>query len=142
MTPLPSLRTAAKASMLLSASLLFAQPDGTWLNHVPPRERARTNPYASKPEAAQAGALLYRRNCASCHGQNAEGIGKHPSLRSPRVHQATDGDLHWLLSNGNLSRGMPCWSRLPDPERWQLVSYLHSLPAPPDDSLPRNHTRP
>jgi mono/diheme cytochrome c family protein len=44
--------------------------------------------------------------------------------------EATEGDLHWLLVNGNPRRGMPSWSRLPDPQLWQLVTYLKSL-APP-----------
>ena len=135
-------RKAAKAYLvlLLCASIAFAQPDGSWLNHVSPKESERVNPYASHPNAVRAGAALYRRNCASCHGADALGIGKHPSLRSPRVRRATDGELHWLLTNGNLAHGMPAWSRLPDGERWQLVTYLHALPIEPAEPGTRKET--
>ena len=116
-------------ALLASATLLYAASNGAWLNKVPQSERERANPYAADGDAVVAGAILYKRNCASCHGDDADGIGRHPSLRTRRVHDATDGDLHWLLTNGSLAHGMPSWSRLPDSQRWQLTRYLHSLPS-------------
>jgi mono/diheme cytochrome c family protein len=110
------------------SSLLLAEADGSWLEKVPNRDRVRANPYAENSDAVAAGAILFRRNCSSCHGETAHGIGSRPSLHSTRVQTATDGELHWLLTNGNLKRGMPSWSRLPDAQRWQIVRYLHSLP--------------
>jgi len=116
-------------AVLASSTLVYAAANGAWLEKVPQSEQARPNPYARNADAVAAGALLYKRDCASCHGNQAQGIGRHPSLRTERVHKATDGDLHWLLTNGNLAHGMPSWSRLPDDQRWQLVRYLHSLPV-------------
>ena len=110
------------------STVLYAASNGAWLNKVPQPERARANPYAADGNAVVAGSILYKRDCASCHGDDAQGIGRHPSLRTQRVHDATDGDLHWLLTNGSLAHGMPSWSRLPDSQRWQLTRYLHSLP--------------
>ncbi len=111
-----------------SAIGLLAAANGTWLKEVPAREHARPNPLRGQPDAVAAGGRLYAEHCAKCHGKNAQGLGKAPSLRSLRVQQqATEGDLHWLLVNGNLRRGMPSWSKLPDPERWQIISYLKSL---------------
>ena len=123
------IRTLALAfSLLLSTILLFAAADGAWLARVPAREHQKSNPFRDQAEAAAAGHRLFTDHCAPCHGRNAEGIGKKPSLRSGRVQQqATEGDLRWLLVNGKLRRGMPSWSRLPDPELWQLVTYLRSL---------------
>lgn len=118
-------------ALLFSTSLLFAAGDGSWLRRVPQQERIRQNPYAENTDAVVAGSILFKRNCASCHGASAQGIGSRPSLQSIRVHEATDGELHWLLTNGNLGRGMPSWSRLPDAQRWQLVRYLHSIPVKP-----------
>jgi mono/diheme cytochrome c family protein len=114
--------------LMTFTSLLFAEADGSWLEKVPNRDRVRPNPYAENSDAVAAGAILFRRNCSSCHGETAHGIGSRPSLHSTRVQTATDGELHWLLTNGNLRRGMPSWSRLPDAQRWQIVRYLHSLP--------------
>lgn len=119
---------ADQSRVAVSTSPLLAASDGSWLRRVPQHERMRQNHYAGSDNAVLAGGILFKRNCASCHGASAQGNGSRPSLQSSRVHQATDGELHWLLTNGNLGRGMPSWSRLPDAQRWQLVRYLHSIP--------------
>ena len=79
------------------------------------------------PEAVAAGRNLFVNNCSHCHGQNAEGKGSRPALRSERIRTATDGELAWLLKNGNVFQGMPRWSGLPEQERWQIVAYIRSL---------------
>ena len=116
--------------LLLAAAgtLLVAEASGTWLTKVPAAEGARVNPLAEDSAAPDAGAQLYRRHCASCHGADAGGRGQRPSLRTERVRRATDGELQWLLRNGSLAKGMPAWSNLPEVQRWQLVRYLHTLP--------------
>jgi mono/diheme cytochrome c family protein len=124
-------RLLISLALLSSTSLLFAASDGTWLGRVPQQERIRQNPYAENSDAVVAGSILFKRNCASCHGASVQGMGSRPSLQSIRVHEATDGELYWLLTNGNIGRGMPSWSRLPDAQRWQLVRYLHWIPVKP-----------
>jgi mono/diheme cytochrome c family protein len=105
--------------------------DGLWLQKVPAKDRARTNPFATDPDAPAAGAKIFAEHCATCHGPDAEGKqeGKHirPNLHSDRVKQATPGELFWLLRNGSQKNGMPSWSRLPDAQRWQVISFLKSL---------------
>jgi mono/diheme cytochrome c family protein len=66
-------------------------------------------------------------HCAECHGEMAEGGKKAPSLLADEVQQAAPGALFWLLTNGVVRHGMPVWSKLPEPQRWQLVSYIKSL---------------
>jgi len=125
-------RAALSFIFILSlATLVLATPgDGVWLTHVPAKERVRPNPFADHPDAAIAGARLFHQHCASCHGVDATGRGSHPSLLTGRIRRATPGELHWLLTNGSLKNGMPSWSHLPDPQRWQIVTYLKSLQAP------------
>lgn len=106
---------------------VIAESRGQWLERVPAQDRARINPLATDPSAVAAGEILFQQHCASCHGEDALGTGRRPSLRTPRVHQATDGELQWLLRNGSLVHGMPSWSSLPEIQRWQLVRFLHSL---------------
>ena len=113
--------------LVLVAATAAVAADGGWLRNVPASERARTNPYAGRADAVAAGATLYHADCAHCHGDHAEGKGRHPALRSQRIRQATDGEIAWLLKNGNIFRGMPSWSSLPEPERWQIVAFLRSL---------------
>ncbi len=113
---------------LLATSIFgFAKADGSWLKNVPENDRARVNPYAGKPEAVAAGQNIFRNNCAKCHGDNAQGKGSRPSLKSERIQNATDGELAWLLKNGNVFKGMPRWSGLPEQQRWQVITYIRSL---------------
>lgn len=113
--------------LMLAPALLAVAVDGGWLSKVPANARTRVNPLHDDAEALAAGAKLFQHDCASCHGVDARGLRSHPALTSERVHNATDGELEWLLKNGSMARGMPSWSRLPEAERWQLVRYLHTL---------------
>ena len=106
---------------------MAATSDSPWLARVPGKERARQNPFEGDPMAARAGEKLFGQHCAACHGANAEGKGKHPDLHSDAVRNAQPGELQWLLTNGSLRRGMPSWSRLPEQQRWQLITYLKTL---------------
>jgi mono/diheme cytochrome c family protein len=115
-------------AILILAVLAFGAADGAWLTHVPAKDRERKNPYVGQAEAVAAGRLVYEDHCSKCHGENAEGTKKRPSLKSARVQQqATEGDLHWLLVNGNMAHGMPSWSKLGDPQIWQVITYVKSL---------------
>ncbi|HXJ90190.1 MAG TPA: cytochrome c [Candidatus Binatia bacterium] len=101
------------------------------LARAPVKAAARPNPLESDPEAVAGGAKLFERHCAECHGASADGGKKGPSLRAEEVQEASPGALFWLLTNGVVRKGMPVWSRLPEPQRWQLVSYIKSLDVPP-----------
>jgi mono/diheme cytochrome c family protein len=97
------------------------------LEKVPEKARSRSNPLAQDPEASVVGRKLFEQHCAECHGNTAEGGKKAPSLRAEEVQQATPGTLFWILTNGVVRHGMPVWSKLPEPQRWQIVTYLKSL---------------
>ena len=100
---------------------------GEWLERVPASERAHKSPLRKNSTAAAEGARTFRAHCIQCHGKHGEGSDHAPTLASSRVRHATDGDLHWLLVNGNRDRGMPPWSKLGDPQLWQLITYIRSL---------------
>jgi len=127
--------------MLLTLSLAMAQTSSVAsgknssvyaeLAKAPRKAATRRNPLESDPDAVAAGGKLFAQHCAECHGNMAEGGKKAPSLRADEVQHATPGALFWLLTNGVVRRGMPVWSKLPEPQRWQLVSFIKSLnPAP------------
>jgi mono/diheme cytochrome c family protein len=94
---------------------------------VPEKARAKSNPFAEDPDAPAAGRKLFEQHCAECHGTTAEGGKKAPSLRAEEVQQASPGALFWVLTNGVVRQGMPVWSKLPEAQRWQIVTYLKSL---------------
>lgn len=100
------------------------------LAKAPRKAAARRNPLEQDPDAFAAGAKLFDLHCAECHGEMAEGGKKGPSLRADEVQRATPGTLFWILTNGVVRRGMPVWSKLPEPQRWQLVSYIKALTPP------------
>ena len=97
------------------------------LAKAPKKAIARPNPLEADPDAVAAGAKLFDLHCVECHGEMAEGGKKAPSLLADEVQQAAPGALFWLLTNGVVRHGMPVWSKLPEPQRWQLVSFIKSL---------------
>ena len=120
------------ASVSLLPAMLLAT-DQSWKRHVSQRDRDKQNPYSRQADAVAAGSRLFSEHCAKCHGDDALGQGKRPSLRTPDVQNASDGEIFWILKNGFLRRGMPSWSSLPDASRWQLVTYVKSLGLSSDD---------
>jgi len=105
------------------------------LQKAPEKARKRGNPLQNDPDAVAAGGILFEQHCAECHGDAAQG-GKGPSLRAAEVQGAPPGAIFWILTNGVVRKGMPVWSKLPEPQRWQLVRYIKSFggPAPTAES--------
>ncbi len=117
-------------TLALAGTILAGVGDGLWLQKVPVKDRERANPLATAPYASVSGSKNFAEHCAQCHGANAEGReGKHirPNLHSERVKRATPGEIFWLLTNGSQKNGMPSWSRPPEAQRWQVISFLKSL---------------
>lgn len=153
-----SLAALAVTTAFLGASLAFAQKEKppaykyhkdalvyAELTKAPQEARAKHNPLEKDPDAVAAGRNLFEQHCTECHGDLAEGGRKGPSLMVEQVQNAEPETIFWVLINGVVWRGMPVWSKLPEPQRWQLVSYIKSLgvaetapadpaPKPPSDS--------
>jgi len=106
------------------------------LENVPLKARSRPNPLADDPDAPVAGKKLFEDHCAECHGDEAVGGRKGPSLRAEEVQQSTPGALFWILTNGVVRHGMPVWSKLPEPQRWQIVTFLKTLSYARHESAP------
>ncbi len=96
------------------------------LAKAPAKDAARVNPFAEQPAAIAAGEKLYDRYCSECHSESGKGQRRGPDLNTPEIYQAPAGALAWYLKNGNLGTGMPSWSKLPEPQRWQIVAFLQS----------------
>jgi mono/diheme cytochrome c family protein len=105
---------------------------GVWIEiaKAPASTRGWKNPYEGTSDGIAAGDKLFHQHCAECHGDDATGA-HGPNLRSPGVQNATQGELAWLLRNGNLLHGMPPWAGIPDQRRWQIVAYLKNLGVAP-----------
>jgi mono/diheme cytochrome c family protein len=94
------------------------------------------NPVAVTPESVAAGKQIFTRNCATCHGINAEG-GPGNDLTPPAPdltddkwdHGSTDGEVFDAIKNGvgpdfNM---IPWKDKLKDPDVWNVVNYLRSI---------------
>ena len=90
---------------------------------------AMNNPLDGQERAQHAGAKLFARECASCHGRNGVGgIGTAPPLRQKEVYDAPPGALFWILRNGALHHGMPSFAHMPEAQRWQIITWLKARP--------------
>jgi mono/diheme cytochrome c family protein len=140
-------RALAATAALLSVSMALAQQDKppaskyrkdalvyAELTKAPQKARAKRNPLERDPDAVAAGRNLFEQHCTECHGDLAEGGRKGPSLLVEQVQNSEPGAIFWILTNGVVWRGMPVWSKLPEPQRWQLVSYIKSLGVAPKPS--------
>jgi mono/diheme cytochrome c family protein len=99
--------------------------DPMWI--APADAARRTNPLANQPSAEAGGEKLFKQRCATCHGDDGRGSEKGPNLATADVLAQTDGALFWKISGGNTRGGMPSFSFLPEPQRWQLVLRLREL---------------
>lgn len=107
------------------------------IRKAPEKARAKRNPLEKDPDAVAAGRILFEQRCAECHGDNADGGKKGPSLRATAIQDAEPGAVFWILTNGVVRKGMPVWSKLPEPQRWQLVRFIKSLgPTPAKTATP------
>jgi len=83
------------------------------------------------------GALVYRDNCAQCHGgpgvaPNIHGLSMQPAP-GPLVDAAMrwqSRELYWITRHGVKMSGMPAWEfRLSDADTWAVVAFMNRMPA-------------
>ena len=93
-----------------------------------------------------AGKKLYGSNCASCHGDTAQGDGRAGKTLNPRppslvdatwIHGSTDGEIFLVIRDGVKETGMKAFgSRMTAHQMWDVINYLRSL-GPDSASTPR-----
>src|SRR5882762_2735215 len=108
-------------------------------HNAPASAKEMKNPYQGQRFASEK--PLYHLRCARCHGENGEGSGNIPALSSGRAQSASDGELFWYITKGDVNNGMPSWSTLPRQQRWQIVTYVRVLGGSKPGS-PRVRTTP
>ena len=110
--------------------------------HQHPEVQSLTNPVATTPDSVAAGAALYTRHCAACHGPNGRGdgplaaataaYGARPSNLTDETwqHGGSDGEIFVAIRDGiGPDFSMDAFlGRLAELEIWHLVNYLKRLP--------------
>lgn len=114
------------AGFLLSSSSMAQSPS---FHDAPASARQKKNPLAGRVAAVQAGQDLFAK-CATCHGPKGEGTGNVPALNGHSTQSASDGEIFWYISKGDIDNGMPSWSSLSEKQRWQIVAYVKTLGHP------------
>ena len=127
-----ALRIFGAALAACAAISQFALPQTTNFHHAPASAAAMKNPFGGRVPANAK--QLYKASCSQCHGQDANGTGNVPSLAHGPSQSASDGELFWFITKGDVNNGMPAWDALPKKERWAIVSYVKSLGTAPASS--------
>jgi cytochrome c oxidase cbb3-type subunit III len=84
------------------------------------------NPYTGR-EHQQAGAKLFRAQCAGCHGPDGTGTGAGPNLASGAlVHGGSDEALFRTISKGLPGTTMPAFA-FSGLQIWELVTQVRAL---------------
>ncbi|MCH8176281.1 MAG: c-type cytochrome [Proteobacteria bacterium] len=118
----------AMLSLVRSVTWLFSITAVMCVSSV---QAQQINPLESDPRAARAGGVLFRSQCATCHGGDAKGITgiDAPDLTSIWAAEGTtDERVFQTIRNGVPGSIMPAHG-FTDPETWMLVSYLRSVAA-------------
>lgn len=83
---------------------------------------------ASDTEALEEGNEVYIKYCAACHAADGGGmIG--PNLTDDAwIHGGTVEQIHQVIAEGVLAKGMPAWGKMLSPEQVdQVTAYVWSL---------------
>ncbi|PQO95212.1 hypothetical protein C5614_18160 [Massilia phosphatilytica] len=83
------------------------------------------------------GAIVYRDNCAQCHGGPGTAPGKHGLSMQPVPGPLVDAsrhwkprELYWITRHGIKMSGMPGWEyHLNDDELWATTAFILQLPT-------------
>jgi thiosulfate dehydrogenase len=114
------------------------------------REMPNTVPISADEPNLAAGAELYQKNCAVCHGLPDQSLthvarGMFPKPPQLFVKTVTDdpaGEIYWKTRNGIRLTGMPAFKdSLSETELWQvslLMKHADAIPATARTILTRN----
>jgi cytochrome c oxidase cbb3-type subunit III len=80
----------------------------------------------AQPSDARTGARRYMEYCAACHGTDARGGAKGPSLAGDPLAARSDDELYRILQNGTQG-GMPPFAQIGEANIRDLVAYLRLL---------------
>jgi glucose/arabinose dehydrogenase/cytochrome c553 len=117
-----SVATCAVLALLVISS---STAQNSAFHDAPPSAKQLKNPFEGQhPASAKAD---YVQRCGACHGQNGEGTGNIPALATGKAQNASDGELFWYITKGDVNNGMPSWESLPEEQRWQIINYIRVL---------------
>jgi cytochrome c oxidase cbb3-type subunit III len=121
----------------------LADAEARWPRPAGGTDGAALAALVASPAALEAGKTVYAGYCASCHAMDGGG-GIGPNLADDYwLHGASASEIHTVVAEGVLAKGMPAWEKLLKPEQVDAVTaYVVSLrgttpaaPKPPQGEL-------
>ena len=123
--------------LILFVSVLFTVTTGAQSRSATPAAAIPKNPVASSATSVTAGAAVYKKYCAFCHGADAKGNGPLAPKDSmpPDLTDATwkfgstDGEIFTLITKGGgaTSKMIGFKGKMPDQDIWHIINFLRSL---------------
>ncbi|WP_263383847.1 c-type cytochrome [Granulicella arctica] len=139
-----SLPVATSDKPFLMEKNIVRVPLGARIDH-----EKKTPPFGTSEDVFEAGAHIYRSECASCHGTPGHDVAfakymypsapqlwkKHGKQGIVGVSDDEPGETHWKVANGIRLTGMPAYSHvLSETQMWQVSLLLANadkeLPGP------------
>jgi mono/diheme cytochrome c family protein len=116
---------------------VFSLLEGGMRHSVKHHAKDVATPALDNPAQALRGAVLYRENCAQCHGGPGTAPGAHGMSMQPVPGPLVDAgehwkprELYWITRHGIKMSGMPAWeARLDEADTWAVVAFLVRLPG-------------
>jgi putative heme-binding domain-containing protein len=122
-------RSLRVAGVVLANAIAWA---ATW---SPLRAQERKNPSEGNAQAIADGRSSFRLNCAQCHGLNAMGGSRAPSLAAGAFrHGGSDANLFATILQGVPGTLMPA-NDLTDEDTWTIVAFLRSIQPKTGESI-------
>ena len=101
---------------------------------VPAKFKSMKNPTSGDDESIQAGSMLYKKHCASCHGKAGKGDGVKArqletfpgDMSSDAYKSQTDGEMFYKSKFGRDE--MPSYeNKIEDEDIWHMVNYMKTF---------------
>ena len=112
---------------------------------IPRSARNEKNPWTATPDVLEEARENFTNRCVGCHGKDGDGrsgIGqnlypKAPDLRQPETQSLSDGEIHYIITNGVRLTGMPALgsphSTQDATSAWKLVLFVRSIALTPPE---------
>ncbi len=122
-------------ALLLLLHLPLLAHDASGRSSAPIESRRLVNPVRASESVFYNAAANYAKLCVDCHGADGKSktrqAGKLPNrptdLTNYFMQGMKDGEIYWIISNGD-PKGMPGFTaQLAETQRWELVAWVREL---------------
>lgn len=102
-------------------------------SHAPATAKKLKNPLQATEANIAAGKMLYTRKCVTCHGEDGKANTNMAAKLKVKpadltaLHERTEGEIYWVITNGIPKSGMPAMKAASAEDRWKLTLYVKHL---------------